>query len=153
MCSSDLLDASGNLLVGTTTASGYWGSSSVSTKELIAYSDSNTTYNSANKGLVINNTNTTTGNYSSLVFATTNLDGTPVAVGSVYSINEAARVHDYTTGSLAFATVGGSGVLSERMRIDSSGNVGIGTSSPTFKLQVDGGSGNEFKIEIGRAHV
>jgi len=46
-------------------------------------------------------------------------------------------------GSLAFGTVpSGSGVntVTERMRIDSSGNVGIGTSSPTQKLQVSGTS-------------
>ena len=43
-------------------------------------------------------------------------------------------------GELAFETCGSSssGSLAERMRIDSSGNVGIGTSSPSQALEING---------------
>jgi hypothetical protein len=41
-------------------------------------------------------------------------------------------------GDMRFMTAG-SGALAERMRINQSGNVGIGTSSPTSKLTVEGG--------------
>jgi len=43
-------------------------------------------------------------------------------------------------GALAFCTNNGSSSFAERMRIDSSGNVGIGTASPSAKLSIYTGS-------------
>ena len=40
------------------------------------------------------------------------------------------------SGNLTFQTRNTSGTLAERMRIDSSGNVGIGTVSPSAKLEI-----------------
>ena len=63
---------------------------------------------------------------------------------------------DTTAGSedydLNFSTQGGGAAATERMRIDSSGRVGIGTNSPTSKLHLykTGTSDNTLSIQNGQ---
>jgi hypothetical protein len=128
------IDSSGNLGLGVASVGGYWGSAGGTVaREVIGYSSTGTIPDTASKGLVVFNTDQTTNNTSSIVFATNNTGPSPIAIASIYSIND-ARGGGYGSGSLAFATVASGGVLTERMRIDSTGLMKVpgGISGGTF---------------------
>ena len=59
----------------------------------------------------------------------------------VSSVAPTAGVYSPTTNTLAFTTAS-----TERMRIDSAGNVGIGTLSPGANLEVKGSSGQNIYV-------
>jgi hypothetical protein len=62
--------------------------------------------------------------------------------------NGGGMVYGPAASTLAFATGGGPSSPIERMRIDSAGNVGIGTSSPIGKMEVvqNSGTGNVITV-------
>jgi hypothetical protein len=57
---------------------------------------------------------------------------------SVFGAGYGAKIQALDNGTLVIGNRDNSATWSERMRIDSSGNVGVGTSSPTTKLDVNG---------------
>jgi hypothetical protein len=114
------VDSSGNVGIGTTSPGARLAVASSAT----------------DNALIIRNTSTaaSTSKTSVLVFDGTDTVGTLKQSAAIFSL---PADNNYVGSSMAFYTRG-SDTLSERMRIDSSGNVGIGTNSPASKLDVNG---------------
>jgi len=76
---------------------------------------------------------------SQVAYITASVDGTPGA--------------NDTPGRLTFSTTAdGAASVSERMRIDSSGNVGIGTSSPSTDVEIKRAADAQLRITSGASN-
>ena len=123
------VDNAGNFGIGT---------SAPDVKLQVFHSSSNT--NLANIGLPdlalgLRNTTSTNGNMSIISFQDASGYG---------NVNIGAIQKDQTNhaADLAFFTRTNTTTFGERMRIDSTGNVGVGTTTPGYRLDVQGGSIN-----------
>jgi len=93
-------------------------------------------------GLLIQNTNGTANTYGILSFL--DAGGNSVAALMGYYQDDANN-----QGALGLWTRPSGGSITERMQITSDGNVGIGTSSPTTKLDVSGNASVSLNFEVG----
>jgi hypothetical protein len=133
------LSVTGNTGLGTTSANTIlelYGNNGSTLRNVLRFTDSDTSVSIVPQfiGKIEFNGNETSGT------------GVKCFIGGIQ--NSAAQ------GSLVFGTTGTTGSLTggtltstERMRIDSSGNVGIGDSSPTYRLEVS--TGTETADQIG----
>jgi len=120
-------NASGNVGIGTTTPIN---------KLEVDIASSNTNYGSvgsADLGLYLKNTSATNNNLNIISFG----DASGYGIAHVGAV---IKDHTNHSGNLFFATKPSGSPLLERMRIDEAGNVGIGTTSPAGKLDINAGS-------------
>ena len=103
----------------------------------------NTSAGAATVGAFIQNSSLTAGTEVRLGFA----PNTNVVGDNRYSWIGAVNGTGSNDSSLTFATAPGGADATERMRIDSSGRVGIGTSSPTTLLDVNA---NTIRVRTAR---
>ncbi|MFA6255338.1 MAG: tail fiber domain-containing protein [Patescibacteria group bacterium] len=127
--------------IGTTDLTDYKSSGNNYSSELVVdLASTVTTWNTAQSQLTLRNSNTTANNWSGLAFASN--DGTNTAYGAAIAAQFTDRTAGgWTSAELAFFTGTKGAAPLERMRIDKSGNVGIGlTPVAGRKLQVTSGA-------------
>jgi hypothetical protein len=102
----------------------------------------------------------TTGSSATLTTTRTlwgqNFNGSANVTGALTSVGNitgtGAVTLTATSGTLGLTATGANIITAttngvERVRIDTSGNVGIGTSSPAYRLDIKGGNGNQLRID------
>jgi hypothetical protein len=141
------VDSSQRLLLGTTSST--TGSSSQFAKLQVIGNGSA----AADRGAIVNlghsaaSSSITTGEQIGQILFTDNAAGEYGFIGCYADAN--AGSSDYPGRFVFSTTADGASSPTERLRIDSSGNVGIGTSSPGALLDVNGAAKFAGDVEVG----
>lgn len=134
------IDSNGNLLVGTTTQPQRFVSSG-------SFANTDTAAPYSNILAKFENTNRTANNLTTMMFAGRTAGAVEISTSGISS-----QVTNWTDGAVAanmlFYTAATS-IVTEKMRITSAGNVGIGFTNPTYKLTVNGTGYIETSLNIG----
>jgi hypothetical protein len=146
-------DASAEALgIGTSSVGTYAlavdsGTKGVSDSEAGIYSKA--TRNGVTWNLVVNNTFTSTNTGTGIKFTNGDFD-----TGGIIVRADGAASSGDSAGYMTFHTsTNGSEDLTERMRIDSSGNVGIGTSSPVTALEISTDGTDQLTLNRADASI
>jgi len=132
------IDSSGNVGIGTTTINAR-----------LHVTEDNKVFDGYGNVNVFSSTATATDAGGAIALGGRNSQGTdPFVFGKIKGAKEAGGTWN---GYLAFGTTASSSAVTERMRIDSSGNVGIGTASPSFPLDVVSNSSSNAIQVRGRS--
>ena len=130
-------DNGGKVGIGTASPSQTLQVTSDSGQIIANFNASNSSTAANNGGAIfeIQNTDSTNGNQSSIVFRDSNGNGSSAIFG--YNVD-----HSDGEGILTFGTRNSSGTFGERMRIASDGTVGIGTTSMDSLLHISSSTFN-----------
>jgi hypothetical protein len=127
------INSTGNVGIGTSSPTFLNTTGSASSKTIGLYNSGTATSQRAE--LQLGNAATASGNLTSgVLFGCGASDTTKNTLGSIFGIIDATSTTT-ASGALTFWTAAsGSGTNTERMRIDSSGNIGIGTNAPIHEI-------------------
>lgn len=141
------INSSGNVGIGTTDSLLFNSVGGTTRLAVCGSSASTDILGNTGASISIINTDTTANNTAGLHFARADTDDTPNYAGAsiVAQFPDTQVAGQYPKGLLAFLTsTTANAAPTEKMRIDSSGNVGIGTSSPTARLSIKQAANGTF---------